>query len=117
VEYLLQRDAEHGRWRTGGNRPPSEVSHFTPTYLAIRAINRWSTPGQKDRGAKRIDSARRWLLEAAAKDTEDRVFRLLGLHAAGARDETQSAADQLVRSQRDDGGWGQTDTMESDSYA
>jgi len=117
VEYLLQRDADRGYWRTTSNRPPSEWSQFTPTYLAIRALHRWSTTDQKDRAAKRIDAARRWLVETPAKDTEDRVFRLLGLHAAGAADGARSASDELAKSQRDDGGWAQTDDMASDAYA
>jgi hypothetical protein len=117
VEYLLQRDQDRGYWRTTSNRPPSEWSQFTPTYLAIRALNRWSTPEQKDRAAKRIDAARRWLVKTPAQDTEDRVFRLLGLLDAGAAEDARSAADELAKSQRDDGGWGQTDEMASDAYA
>ncbi|HTK74595.1 MAG TPA: prenyltransferase/squalene oxidase repeat-containing protein, partial [Gemmataceae bacterium] len=117
VEYLLQRDADRGYWRTTSNRPPSEWSQFTPTYLAIRALHRWSTREQKDRAAKRIDAARRWLVETPAKDTEDRVFRLLGLHAAGAGEDARSAAEELAKTQREDGGWGQTDDMASDAYA
>src|SRR5262249_54031355 len=112
-----QRDADRGYWRTTSNRPPSEWSQFTPTYLAIRALNRWSTADQKDRAAKRIDAARRWLLETPANDTEDRVFRLLGLHAARAADEARSAAGELAKSQREDGGWAQTDGMGSAAYA
>jgi hypothetical protein len=118
VEYLLLRDKDRDHWRTTSQRPPSEVSDFTPTYLAIRALRRWSTEAQKERIAKRVDAARDWLVKATAGDTEDRVFRLLALHAAGAEDEdVRSAAKELKRSQRKDGGWGQTDTMDSDAYA
>jgi peptidoglycan/xylan/chitin deacetylase (PgdA/CDA1 family) len=118
VEYFLQRDHERDHWRTTSKRPPSEVSDFTPTYLAIRALRHWSTPEQKDRASKRIDAARGWLLRTPAKDTEDRVFRLWGLQAAGADEEARrSAVRELVRSQREDGGWGQTDAMDSDAYA
>ncbi len=118
VEYLLQRDADRGHWRTTSRRPPSEISDFTPTYLAIRALNKWATPAQKERAARRIDAARAWLLKTPAEDTEERVFRLWALQAAGAgADAVRAAAQELLKTQRPDGGWGQTDTMDSDAYA
>jgi Squalene-hopene cyclase C-terminal domain len=118
VEYLLLRDKELDRWRTTSNRPPSEASAFTPNYLAIRALRRWGTPAQKDRITKRIDTVRGWLLKEPARDTEDRVFRLWALQEAGTEDDDlQPAIDELVRSQRKDGGWAQTDALESDAYA
>jgi squalene cyclase len=39
------------------------------------------------------------------------------LHAAGAGEDARAAAEELAKSQRDDGGWGQTDEMASDAYA
>jgi outer membrane protein assembly factor BamB len=118
AEYLLLRNKDLDHWRTTSNRPPSEVSDFTATYLAIRALRRWGTPEQKERIASRIDAARGWLLKTPAKDIEDRVFRLWALRAAAAEDkDVRSAVHDLVRSQRKDGGWGQTDAMESDAYA
>jgi hypothetical protein len=118
VEYLLQRDQDQDHWRTTSKRPPSEVSDFTPTYLALRALRKWGTPDQKDRIAKRIDAVRGWLLEAPAKDTEDRVFRLWALRAAGVEGkDLRPAVQELVRAQRKDGGWGQTEALDSDAYA
>jgi hypothetical protein len=118
VEYLLLRNQDLNHWRTTSNRPPSEVSDFTPTYLALRALRTWGSGGQKDRIAKRTDTVRGWLLKAPARDTEDRVFRLWALQAAGAEDQDlRPAVQDLVRAQRKDGGWGQTETMDSDAYA
>ncbi len=118
VEYLLVRDKERDHWRNVSNRPPSEASPFTATYFALRALRRWGTEQQKDRIDKKIEAAREWLLSARAKDNEDRVFRLWGLKAAGAsaRD-VRKATQELLRTQRKDGGWGQTDAHESDAYA
>ena len=79
VEYLLQRNAKQNHWRTTSNRPPSESSDFTVTYLAIRGLRRWGTPALKERSDKRIAGALSWLLKASTRDTEDRVFRLLAL--------------------------------------
>ena len=110
VEYLLKRDADRDHWRTSSNRPPSEASDFTTTYLAVRGLRTWGTPEQKERIAKRVEAARDWLLKTPAKDTEDRVFRLLGPEGGRGRREGRSraAAWELLEPQRPDGGWGQT---------
>lgn len=118
VEYMLLHEEERDHWRTSGHRPPSEDSDFTPTYLALRALEKWGAPKQKERIAKRSRTVRDWLLKTTAKDTEDRVFRLWALHAIGDQKiEVRSALRDLVRTQRPDGGWGQTDAMDSDAYA
>jgi hypothetical protein len=118
VEYLLKRDRDRDHWRTTSNRPPSEASDFTPTYLALRALRVWATDEQKERAAKRVAAARGWLLKTRAKDTEDRVFRLFGLAEVKAdAKEVSAAAWELLKTQRADGGWAQKDGMASDPYA
>jgi len=118
AEYLLLFDKGLDHWRATSNRPPSESSEFTTTYLAIRALRHWGTAAQKERIAKRIDTVRGWLLKAPTRETEDRVFRLWALQAAGAEDKDRKpAAAELLRSQRKDGGWGQIDALDSDAYA
>lgn len=120
VEYLLKRDADRDHWRTGSSRPPSEASNFTVTYLTMRALRVWGPAAKvdKEKVTKRVESARAWLLKTPAKDTEDRVFRLLALKEAGAPEkEIAAAAWELARKQRSDGGWSQLDTNTSDAYA
>jgi hypothetical protein len=118
AEYLLSRDAKSDHWRATSNRPPSEVSSFTTTYVALRGLDSYATAEQDDRVAERFEATRRWLSQAPARDTEDRVFRLRGLKLARAGAEAvQAAARELLKTQRPDGGWGQTDTMDSDVYA
>jgi hypothetical protein len=118
IEYLLKTQSGNDHWRTVSHRPPSEASEFTPTYLALRAIRYWGTTDQKQRGAKRVEAARSWLLKAKPKDTEDRVFRLFGLKEAGAEEkEISAAAWELLKTQQADGGWPQLDTMSTDAYA
>jgi squalene cyclase len=54
----------------------------------------------------------------AAKDTEDRVFRLLVLKEAEApAADIETAAKELASTQREGGGFSQLDDMEPDSYA
>jgi len=118
VEYLLKYPKDKDHWRAVSNRPPSEASHFTTTYLAIRGLRMWGTAAQAESIAKRIESAREWLQKTRAKDTEDRVFRLMGLKESGAKDEgIREAAQVLLKSQRADGSWSQLDDKPGDAYA
>jgi hypothetical protein len=118
AHYLLVYQKERDFWRTGSNRPPSEASHFVPTYLALRGLKTFGTKEQKEQIDKRFDTVKGWLVKAKATDTEDAVFRLWGLHTVGAdRAEVQKAVDELVKLQRDDGGWGQLPAMDTDAYA
>ena len=67
---------------------------------------------------ERIAQVRQALTKETAKDTEDRVFRLKLLKAAGApQAEIDAAARELAATQREDGGFSQAGEMESDAYA
>lgn len=116
-EYLLTFQKDSGHWKMTSDRPPSESSHFTANYLAIRALQQFSTDEQKERRDQRIEQARQWLLKTAPQETEDRVFQLRSLHRLNAADELAKAAAELLATQRDDGGWSQKPDMESDAYA
>ena len=120
VAFLLKTQPDRDHWRTTSNRPPTEASDFTTTYLALRALRVWApaAPADKAKAAKRGEAAREWLVKAAAKDTEDRVFRLMALKEAGAdATDVAAAAWALLRTQRADGGWAQLDNGASDAYA
>ena len=118
VEYLLAQNKNLDHWRTTSNRPPSEVSDFTTTYLALRALAHWGDARQQERIKKRMDDARKWLMVAKPQNTEDRVFRLWGLKVGDASpDSVREAAADLEKLQRLDGGWAQTGDMKSDAYA
>jgi N-acyl-D-amino-acid deacylase len=116
-QYLIgTEDARN--WTSSSKRPPSEVSHFTATYVAVRGLDAFGTKEQASRIAARKAKALDWLRHTSPKDTEDRVFRLLALDRLEASKEaTQTAAKQLVAKQRADGGWAQTADLESDAYA
>ncbi len=118
AEFLLIRDKDRDHWRESSNRPPSEASTFTTTYVALRALKSFGTEAQKARIADKIARTRDWLIRTPTKETEDRVFRLLGLKIAEA-DPTviAEAAKALVESQNEDGGWSQLDGQPSDPYA
>jgi hypothetical protein len=118
VTTYLVFDEKADHWKSSANRPPSEKSPFASTYVALRGLDAFGTNAQ----AKRIDMRKQktlaWLLQEQATDTEDRVFRLLGLgHLDADPDAVKSAAEQLIKTQRQDGGWSQITDAKSDAYA
>jgi len=118
AHYLTVYDKEKGYWKNVSNRPPSEASPFTTTFLGIAAMRAFAVGDDKTPGADRIARAREWLVTARPKDTEDRVFRLRAMDYAGAESkDTQAAAKELLAAQREDGGWSQLPDGESDAYA
>jgi hypothetical protein len=118
AEYLLLRHKDLDHWRGTANRPPSEKSSFTTTYVALRGLQAFGTNEQRMRIDERIGVVRGWLEKTPAKDTEDRVFRLWAMKRAGCEaKKIRAAARELIETQRDDGGWAQRDDMKSDAYA
>jgi len=118
AEYLLlhQKDQEH--YQPTSRRPPSEQSHFTSTYLALRGLTMFGTSEQRERIDARFDKIREWLLKSKPKETEDNVFRLWSLHLVGKADEeVRRATEELLKLQRPDGGFAQLPDLESDAYA
>ena len=58
------------------------------------------------------------MIKSPPQDTEDRVFRLRALDAAEASEsELKLASEELLKTQRSDGGWSQDAERESDAYA
>ena len=118
TEYLLRWQKELEHWRPQSRRPPTEQSLFTSTHVALRGLKTFGTPEQRERIDRRLEQVRAWLLKTPAQDTEDRVFRLRALHVAGAPDAAiRQAAQELLQSQRADGGWEQLPDMKTDAYA
>jgi hypothetical protein len=118
AEYLLQFQKHLDHWKTTSNRPPSEVSPFTTTFLALRGLQAFGTVEQRERIAERVKMVRSWVHNSKARDSEDRVFRLLALQQLKADPEVLApAVEDLMRQQRTDGGWSQTADLQSDAYA
>jgi hypothetical protein len=118
AEYFLKYQSDQDHWTSHTSRPPSEASDFTANFLGLNALKSYAVEAQRDRVASRRDQVRKWLIAAKPSETEDRVFRLWGLCLADAPElEIESAAKQLLGSQRPDGGWAQLESLESDPYA
>lgn len=118
AEYFLQSHADTDHWTTKTQRPPSEGSPFAATFLGLMSLDRYGTPEQQPRIAERRQRVLNWLLKSASIETEDRVFRLWGLHAASASAaEIKRAAGDLLDLQQHHGGWAQAESMAADAYA
>ncbi len=118
AEYLLVREKDHDYWEPDSNRPPSEQSLFTSTYLALRGLKVFGVHEQIERIDPRIERARQWLLKTTPQETEDLVFRLRALQLINASEEiVKQATRDLVQQQNEDGGWAQKKEMLSDAYA
>lgn len=116
--YLLKFEPMSDHWRMTSHRPPTEASDFTTTYVTMRALRTFAAKAEKEKVEKRVETARGWVLKTVAKDTEDRVFRLLALKESGATEkDIAAAAWELLQQQQADGGWSQLDKGTSDAYA
>lgn len=118
TDWLLQKQHQDGYWKRSSNRPPSEASNFTTTYLALRALNAFANQEKQAQLDQAYESASQWLHDTKPKDTEERVFRLLSLRYIDSSQEVaKSAVETLKSQQKEDGGWSQLDEMSSDAYA
>ncbi len=116
--YLLRFQSDLDHWRPQTVRPPTEESLFTVSYVALRGLKMFGTTGQREGIRQRTEQVRQWMLKTAARETEDRVFRLRALHDVEApRDAIRDATQELLKAQRADGGWAQLAGKDSDAYA
>ena len=118
VDYLALRDKNRNFWRRSSDRPPSEASHFTATFVALKAVENYGTPKQKNEFNGKLSRVAKWWSSTRAKDTEDLVFKiLLGENLELEKTKIQPLADKLLSLQKKDGGWSQNNELKSDAYA
>jgi ankyrin repeat protein len=119
VHFLAARQDTSGAWSLLGlARPPLEESNISRTAYGIEILKRYSWPARQAEFDGRIAKAERWLRQAKPETTYEHADRILGLHTAGiSTAELQPDAARLLELQRDDGGWAQTQYLQSDAYA
>jgi len=118
VKNLMQRQIYDGSWVSPNPRPPMEYYAFSATALMVSALQYYSPPSLKTEIDKRIERARAWMIKTVPENNEERIFQLLGLKwVNGDKNFIAQQAKKLLSTQREDGGWSQLPTLESDSYA
>lgn len=118
VKNLMQRQTNNGSWVSPNPRPPLEYYSFSATALMAAAIQYYSPPSLKTEAGLRIEKARAWMINNDPKTNEEKVFQILGLKwINGDKGLIQKQARKLLLGQREDGGWSQLSSLESDAYA
>ena len=118
ARYVLSQQLPNGSWRLISHRPPMESSTIQITATSMRALQVYAPASRRGEYQQAIDRAAAWIAQAAPANNEDYVFQLLGLYWSGAPSNVlrERGAGLLAR-QREDGGWAQLVTMQSDAYA
>jgi hypothetical protein len=119
ARLLAARQSDDGHWDfADGARAPMQAGDFTTTALAAFVLQQYGPKDHAEAMGRHVARAREWLLKNHPRTTDDKAFRLFGLHWVGAgAEERKQATRQLLDGQRADGGWGQQDNMPSDAYA
>ena len=91
---------------------------YQAAALAIYGLKRYSPAAQRSASDAAVARAVAWLERAEPLTTQDRGFQTMGLVWGDAGgDSIKRAARGLLALQKNDGGWSQLQTLESDAYA
>jgi len=117
IHQLATIQYPDGHWSWHLPRPPIQASDITATAQALYTIQSYPIPARRKELEGRVNRARSWLVKAEPETNEERVHQLLGLAWAGEKPAAlKKLAEELIRQQRADGGWGQLAGLESDAY-
>ncbi len=111
-----RQQTPEGFWSFSLPRVPMQSSFFTMTALAVRGLKTYAPKSDAKEVSERIAKAAAWFAATPAKTSEDRAFRLLGMIWSGVKDRKTAIA-EVRKDQRQDGGWSQAPTSQSDAYA
>jgi ankyrin repeat protein len=118
VFHLAAIQGADGQWHNNLPRPPLQTGDIGATALAVQALQRYPLPGRQAEFARQVNRARQWLWSARPRNTDSRIYQLLGLAWAGeSARQLQPLANALIAGQRRDGGWSQVPGTPSDAYA
>ena len=118
ARYLLRRQHDNGFLNVTTSRPPIESSDIAVTALSIRALQVFAPAPQHAEYAAAVRRAASWLRQDTPRNAQEYAYTLLGLTWARAdRASMRDIARKLLALQRNDGGWSQLPTLQSDAYA
>lgn len=118
VRNIAAKQLADGSWIGWSPRPPIESGDIVSTAAALRALDLYAPEDRKQDFEARVARAREWLKRAVPSTTEEQTMQLLGLAWAKApAADLAKFANKLIAQQRNDGGWAQLATLDSDAYA
>jgi ankyrin repeat protein len=118
IHFVLRQQQADGRWPIFAHRPPIETSDIESTAVSLRAVQVYAAANDRAKANAAIEKGAAWLAATAPESTQDRTYQILGLRWAGGHDTAAAAAARaLATTQREDGGWAQLSTTDSDAYA
>jgi hypothetical protein len=113
VGDTLKKQRDDGSWEFFLCRPPINESEAGDTVWILLALE-----GEAGTDAA-LKKATAWLAGVKPSESvQDKAFKvLLAVRAGKSPAEVQPAVDDLLASQRKDGGWGQLPSLQSDAFA
>jgi hypothetical protein len=118
ARFVRAQQSADGHWTVVAHRPPIEAGDVKETASAMRVLQLYAPPFEKQAADEAVQRAAVWLRQARPADLQERAYQLLGLGWSRAgRPAIHNAAQALVALQRPDGGWSQIPTLDSDAYA
>jgi squalene cyclase len=118
ARYIKTYPAIDGHWNIAASRPPIESSDIELTAVSLRVLQVYAPLTQRAEYNQAVRRAADWLAKAQTKTNEDRIFQILGLVWGKGNEPTiRKAALELLQKQRENGGWAQLDSLQSDAYA
>lgn len=120
ADWLVTQQADDGQWVIDNAEAPVQQGNAMMTGGAIVTLVAAQRHEEKSTYASAIATGEKWLRNTPLETTQDIVFTLIGLRAAGAKEhdvDVKRLIDLLRSRQRDNGGWGETTSLDSNGYA
>jgi ankyrin repeat protein len=117
---ILGRQGTNGEWAYPpvDTRQPLCLDYIGNTALSMRALQLYAPKTDAATYRKSIATAAGWLANAKSANNDDYSWRLAGLAWAGTnKAATTKAMQELLATQKADGGWSDLPSMESTAYA
>ncbi len=120
ADWFVERQSDDGRWQIDGSEAPVEQGDAMMTGSVLETVVAAQRHQKREEYAAAIDQGAQWLRSASLETTQDIVFAIIGLRAAGVPEndtDLKRLVDLLRSRQQEDGGWGETASLGSNGYA